>query len=151
MKIEYLLLNGLGLKSLKNDSQTLHKKWSRTVTQELAHNCYSKLVHNCFSKSDPQRLLKNRTTNVTQKVIHKRYSKIDPETLLKKRSTNITNLFNPWKHDYTLKIQKDCTLKIQKDSAQKSFLTHFMLLIFFNPSKNEKIKSFRSVEKDCSH
>ena len=41
-------------------------------------------------KNDPQMLLKNWSTTVTQKLTHKRYSKSDPQPLLKKWPTNVT-------------------------------------------------------------
>ena len=48
-KIEYLILKGLGLKSSKDDPQTLlkmaHKPYSK-----FAHKRYSKLTHKRYSK-----------------------------------------------------------------------------------------------------
>ena len=49
-KIEYLIPKGLGLKSSKNDSQTLLKNWPTNFPLKLTHNYYSKV--------DPQLLLK---------------------------------------------------------------------------------------------
>ena len=45
---------------------------------------FLKIIHKRYSKTDPQTLLKNWPTNVTQKVIRKCYSKRDPQMLLKK-------------------------------------------------------------------
>ena len=57
----------------------------------------------------------------------------------------------------TLNIQKGSTLEIQKGSllkklsTQKCLLTYFMLLVFFNSWRHEKIKIFRGVETDYWH
>lgn len=65
----------------------------------------------------------------------------------------ILTFFNPWKHYYTLKIQKDFKLKIQKDSTlaiqkdsiQKCFIICFMLLILFITLKHD---SRVKIQKD---
>ena len=48
--MDYLILKGLGLKSVKN--------WSTNITLKMVHNCYSKLAHKRYSKIGLQTLLK---------------------------------------------------------------------------------------------
>ena len=99
------------------------------------------MIYKRDSKSDPQALSKKQSTNVTKNVINKRYWKSYLKTLHKIWSTNIIDLFNPWKHDSTLKIQKestlnlqnDSTLKVHKDSIQKCFSNSFHGTDLFNP------------------
>ena len=132
----------------------LFKKWSINVAQKVIHKRYPRSGSQTLLKSDPKLLLKNWPSKFTQKVIHNFYSKTGPQTLFKKWSTKVTQ--NNGLQTLLIFLTLDnmtAHLILNKDSAQKCFLTDFMLLIFFNPWKHDstlKIEkvSTRKIKKD---
>ena len=74
--------------------------------------------------------LKKWSTNVTQKVIHKRYSKVEPQALLKNWPSNVTQ---KWSTNVTQKLtQKRYSIVSNKYVIEKSSKTNTLSWLFFD-------------------
>ena len=74
--------------------------------------------------------LKKWSTNVTQKVIHKRYSKVEPQALLKNWPSNVTQ---KWSTNVTQKLtQKRYSIVSNKHGIEKSSKTNTLSWLFFD-------------------